>query len=76
MKLIAYPESKLEPKKIVVYVNEKSIEKGDYIAQIYSDGSVAMGVRCAMQRELDNVILIRDNFFLFYENIENVNNQR
>jgi hypothetical protein len=73
MKLIGYPESKLEPQKIVAYVSKEMLEKGEFIAHVYSDGSVGMGIHLVTDRDLNAVILIRDNFFLFYDNIENVN---
>lgn len=68
MKLIAYPESKLEPRKIVI-----EDAKGHTVAQIYADGAIAPGGRLIFNEEFETIKVIKDNFLLFYENIENVN---
>jgi hypothetical protein len=69
MKLVAYPESKLEPRKIVVYEEENE----HTVCQIYADGAIAVSGRLLFQKEFETIKVIKDNFFLFYENIENIN---
>lgn len=66
--LTGYPESTLEPKKIVV-----TDVKGDVVAQIYIDGEISIHGRYTYPAMLKQFILIAENFQLFYENVENVN---
>lgn len=70
MKLIAYPESKLEPRKIVVLESDKT---NKVICYIYADGCVSPTGRLIFPEELKVINLVKDNFFLFYDNVENVN---
>ena len=66
--LTGYPESTLEPKKIVV-----TDVKGDVVAQIYIDGEISIHGRRTYQAMLKQFITIAENFQLIYENVENVN---
>jgi hypothetical protein len=66
--LIGYPESTLEPKKIVI-----EDVKGDIVAQIYIDGEVSIHGRYTYPAMLKQFIMIAENFMLFYDNVENGN---
>lgn len=68
LELTGYPESKMEPKKIVV-----TDCKGDVVAQIYIDGEISINGRFTYPAMLKQFIMIAENFQLFYENVENVN---
>jgi hypothetical protein len=66
--LTGYPESTLEPKKIVI-----EDVKGDIVAQIYIDGEVSIHGRYTYPAMLKQFIMIAENFMLFYDNVENGN---
>lgn len=62
--LEAEESSKLEPKKIVV-----KDKKGDLIANIYADSSSTFYGRLIQSAELDEMAVVKNNFFLFWDNL-------
>ena len=67
MKLTAYPQSKVEPAKIVSTTNNT------VLFQVYSDGSISFNGSMILPYTVNDAVLIRDSFCLFYEKDENVN---
>jgi hypothetical protein len=62
--LEAEQSSKLEPKKIVVKDNN-----GNKIANVYADSSTTFYGRFMQSAELDEIKVVKDNFFLFWNNL-------
>lgn len=66
--LTSCPESSLAPKKIIVTNNV-----GDVVAHIYVDGEISMNASLFSPDMLKQLIMIAENFWLFYGNVKNVN---
>ncbi len=71
LELTGYPTSKLEPTRIAV-----TDVKGDLVLMVYCDGYFAFHGRLISPDIIKTALTISQNFWLFYNNIENVNPEK
>jgi hypothetical protein len=66
--MIGYPSSKIEPCRIIIFDKTSA-----QIATVFVDGMIKFNGKQFYKHELDEIIIVRNNFWLFYNSIEKPN---